>query len=324
MRLTLPPRLVAVLVAVLLAATGSASRAAETGDLALLRERALALVNEARERHGLGALQSGADLNEAAQAHARDMGERIYYAHVSPEGETVADRYAEAGGSRWKLVAENIARCLGCEAPPTATRVETLHEGWMNSPPHRENILARGLDRFGFGIVAGRDGRLYAVQTFAGPGVPRGLQPDEEPRALSPEEQAAVALQAVNRARKDAGAPPVERSPPLSEAAHALLPPPPASRSSGDAGLQLSGDVFAALPAEARADWRFVAVLAASCGGCGVAPTAADVRSFVWQWLDDAQTRERLTASDATHLGLAVRANGEGWKAAAATLGARR
>ena len=82
--------------------------------------------------------------------------------------------------------------------------------------------------------------------------------------------------------------------------------------------------MFAALPAEARTDWRSVAVLAAACGGCGAAPTAADVRSFVRQWLDDAGSRGRLTAPDATHLGFSVRANGEGWKAAAATLGARR
>ena len=173
-----PVHLVAV--AVLLAGVLTALEASPqpaTGDLAQLRGRALALVNEARERHGLAHLELGADLNEAAQAHARDMLERGYYAHVSPEGETVADRYRATGGSPWHLVAENIARCLGCELPPSTARVEALHEGWMKSPPHRENILRRGLDRFGFGIIVRQDQRLYAVQTFAGPGMPRGLQP---------------------------------------------------------------------------------------------------------------------------------------------------
>jgi len=291
-----------------------------------LRERALALVNEARGRNGLEPLELGPDLNEAAQAHARDMLERVYYAHVSPEGDTVANRYSEAGGSRWKLVAENIARCLGCGAPPQVPRVEALHEGWMNSPPHRENILARGLGRFGFGIIVGPDQRLYAVQTFAGAGIPRGLQPGEEPRPLSAEEQVALALQAVNRARAQVGVSPLERSPPLIEAARNLLRPlPQAAAQSPDAsGFQLSGRILDAIPSDAREDWRSVGVIAASCGGCGVERTAADVRSFFGQWLEDGQYRERLTAADVTHLGFAMWTNGEGRKVAVSTLGLKR
>ena len=68
--------------AVLLSLARASSFAAETGDLARLLERALTLANEARERNGLGRLEQGAALNEAAQAHARDMLERRYYAHV--------------------------------------------------------------------------------------------------------------------------------------------------------------------------------------------------------------------------------------------------
>jgi uncharacterized protein YkwD len=237
---------------------------------------------------------------------------------VSPEGETVADRYVEAGGSRWRLVAENIARCIGCEAPLTTARVESLHEGWMNSPPHRENILRRGLDRFGFGIVV-EDERLYAVQTFAGPGVPRGLQPGEEARAVAPDEQAAIALAVVNRARRQEGLQPLERSPALGEAARSLLPEP-----GGGPGLRLSGDIFSAIPAEARGRWRSVMALAAACGGCGAEATAADVRSFARQWLEDPQNRERLMSPEATHLGFALRAGGEGRKVALATLGVSR
>ena len=201
-------------------------------------------------------------------------------------------------------------------------RVEALHEGWMNSPPHRENILSRGLDRFGFGIIVGQDQRLYAVQTFAGPGVPRGLQPGEEAQALSRDEQAALALQVVNQARMKAGLPALERSPPLGEAARELLPLPSAPAGSG--GLRLSGNILDAIPAGARSDWRSVGVVAASCGGCGTEPTAADLRSFVEQWLDDPQYRERLLAPDTTHLGFAMQANGEGRKVALATLGAKR
>src|SRR5688500_2604033 len=88
---------------------------AETPDnLQALRHRALELVNQARAGHGLSRLELGGNLDEAAQSHARDMLRRGYYSHTSPEGENVQDRYVAAGGSRWELAAENIARCEGC------------------------------------------------------------------------------------------------------------------------------------------------------------------------------------------------------------------
>src|SRR5512132_4135323 len=125
-----------LITAVLVSIVDSLS-AAETGDLTELRSKALKLVNEAREQHGLPALQSRPELDRAAQAHAEDMLNRSYFDHVSPEGKTVFDRYVAAGGSRWRLVAENICRCMtreghrgsatshdcrtaGCEAPPVA------------------------------------------------------------------------------------------------------------------------------------------------------------------------------------------------------------
>ena len=294
-------------------------RAASAVGLDRLRSRALALVNEERTGRGLGALRFSTELNGAAQAHADDMLRRGYYAHTSPEGDTVQDRYLDAGGSRWRLVAENIARCTGCEAPATPEEVERLHRGWMNSPGHRENILRRGLDRFGFGLAVGNR-TLYAVQTFAGPGLPRGLASGEEPVPLPPEEQAAQAVQAINRARGRAGVPPLRASPVLTGAARVLLPRgDPAS-----ARLPPSGDLFDAIPADQRSRWRAVSALMGTCGGCGTAPTQADLRHFRGEWLDDPHHRDVLLDPRMTHLGFAVAADGEGAKTALAVLGTER
>src|SRR5690606_13531909 len=134
-------------------------------------------------------------LNAAAQAHAEDMLARGYYDHLSPEGEDVADRYRAAGGGEWRRVQENIATCSPCAGAPGAGLVARLHEGWMDSPGHRENILRPGITRFGFGIAAGRDGPLYAVQTFAGPGA-QGTGAEAAP--LAPEEAAEAFAEAVN------------------------------------------------------------------------------------------------------------------------------
>ena len=132
-----------------------------------LRNEALAMVNQSRKEEGLPALRLDNALTEAAQRHAEDMLKNGYFSHVSPSGKTVRDRYAAAGGSAGKFVAENIAQCSNCR--PDREQIKLLHQGWMNSPGHRANILARGLESFGFGLAA-NGSRIYAVQTFAGPG----------------------------------------------------------------------------------------------------------------------------------------------------------
>lgn len=317
------PRSLAALMALtaLLLAPLPAAIAAETGDLDRLRERALSLVNQARDEAGLQPLEAGAALNEAALAHARDMLQRNFYSHVSPDGETARERYLAAGGGRWRLVAENIAHCRGCGMPPTVETVDTLHDLWMESPGHRENILRRGLDRFGFGLVGTPEDGVYAVQTFAGAGTPPGADPGEDLSEIDPAAATEVALARIGRARSQAGLDPIERSPALETAADRLLP--------GDPGatFTLPNDPAAladALPTGTEGDWSQLAVIAASCGGCGATPTAADVRRMVDQWLDGPDHRGRLLDSAFDHLGFTIRADGEGRKIALAVLGAKR
>ncbi|NJM34698.1 MAG: CAP domain-containing protein [Rhodomicrobium sp.] len=147
---------------------------AEEASLNKLRMLALQLVNASRKEHKLSPLALESKLTEAAQFHASDMMRRSYYAHSSPEGKTVADRYQKAGGSRWVLTAENIAKCDGCPPALSEAQIRKLHEGWMNSPGHKANILRAGLTGFGYGLAVTSGGTLYAVQTFAGPGTPDG------------------------------------------------------------------------------------------------------------------------------------------------------
>ena len=82
--------------------------AARADDLDHIREQALVLLNQSRNEHKLPPLVLEAKLNKAAQAHANDMLKRKYFAHASPEGKTVGDRYRQAGGSKWLVTAENI------------------------------------------------------------------------------------------------------------------------------------------------------------------------------------------------------------------------
>ena len=298
----------------------AAADVARGADLAQLRRNALEAVNGSRSANGLSALELAPALNEAARVHAGDMLKRDYFAHESPEGNTVQDRYEKAGGSKWRLVAENIARYSNYRAPLTPATVESLQQGWMNSPPHRANILHKGLTQFGFGIAAGENGDVYAVQTFAGPGTPRGLEAGEQPAALTAEELSGRALRAVNKARRDAGAAPLEASAALREGAGTLLPDPGADTFN----LTARGNLFDALPQAARAQWQAVSVVAGACGGCGKEPTAADVRSFTRDWLNNPQYRDTLLDPKFTDFGFALEADREGKKVALAIVGESR
>lgn len=277
---------------------------AHAASLAELRAAALEAVNADRAAHGLPALQRDPALDAAAQAHAEDMRERGYFAHASPEGRDAMDRYRAAGGERWRKVGENIGRCAHCGAPDAAA-VRALQQGWMNSPEHRRNILDPGYRNFGFGMAAG-DGEQHAVQTFSGPGVSGG---PALPQAELRERAAALA----NRLRAEAGVSALTESARLSEAARVFLEerlPAGELRGAADALLgRLDGD------------WGAVAVLVGQCGGCGAAPTAADVERFMADWSSEAGYRRRLLDPAFTAFGFALWADGDGRKVALALLG---
>ncbi|WP_158218071.1 CAP domain-containing protein [Marinibacterium profundimaris] len=286
------------------------SQMARAEDRAALRDAALQHVNQSRTDEGLPPLEPGASLDEAAQKHAEDMLKRGYYSHTTPQGDGPRDRFLDAGGGEWERVAENIARCRNCGALDRE-RVATFHEGWMDSPGHRANILSEGLARFGFGAVA-LDGRIYAVQTFAGPGNSRGRDGTEIEAGGASD----IAQEVLNAERTRAGVAPVNRSPALTEAAMEALP-------ADLGGMRIESlDPFGTFPQELREFGRLQA-LVSECGGCGTVATAGDVRAFLGDWLEAHGRRVSLLDGETTHLGMALRSDWEGRKVALLLLGTR-
>jgi hypothetical protein len=68
----------------------------------------------------------------------------------------LSERAGEAG-AHFGLIEENIA-----VGPYPAT----IHQQWMDSPPHRANLLNSDIDRIGVAVVASH-GVLYAVADYA-------------------------------------------------------------------------------------------------------------------------------------------------------------
>jgi uncharacterized protein YkwD len=133
-------------------------------DLPRVRRELLEQINQQRRAHGLLALTPDSRLDQAAQHHAVDMLQRAYFAHESPERESVRERARRAGYS-WHAVGENLA-----EGQPS---VATVVDAWMKSRAHRENILNRDFTELGSGLALGRDPtgayRILWVQVFGRP-----------------------------------------------------------------------------------------------------------------------------------------------------------
>jgi uncharacterized protein YkwD len=99
----------------------------------------LVRLNAVRTAHGLAPLKANASLSAAAREHSSEMLDDGYFAHESFDGSPFwkrLDLYTQTvDGAGWSA-AENL---LWVSPSVDAARAVEL---WMQSPEHRENILA--------------------------------------------------------------------------------------------------------------------------------------------------------------------------------------
>lgn len=107
-------------------------------------EGAVQLVNSIRAQAGLSELRIHPKLQAAAEYHARDMATRNYRGHKSPEGNNHGDR-ALAHGYEYCYLSENIGQ--GQE------NLNEIMQDWLDSRPHRRNLLSRRAAEFGLARV---------------------------------------------------------------------------------------------------------------------------------------------------------------------------
>jgi hypothetical protein len=118
-----------------------------------------ALLNSAnRERvsRGLSPLRWDDTLATAARDHAQLMARSNALSHQFPGEPSLKDRTRQAG-AHYSVIAENVA-----EGPSPAV----IHSEWMNSAPHRANLLDPELNAIGIAVIRSGD-MLFAVQDFS-------------------------------------------------------------------------------------------------------------------------------------------------------------
>ncbi len=115
--------------------------------------------NERRAEKQLSPLRGNSLLAAAAARHARDMAAHDKMSHEGSDGSDPETRIHEAGYYGQRL-AENVA-----EGYKTSDEVLA---GWMDSPPHRENILGDFRD-MGAARATNPDGKVFWAVEFGRP-----------------------------------------------------------------------------------------------------------------------------------------------------------
>jgi hypothetical protein len=182
----IPFRTSGAILLALAAATGIASAVALRPNVdhgTVAEQYLLSAANQERAARGLQLLRRDPYLARAAATHAREMASHGSISHQFPGEPDLSERGASAGAA-FSTIAENVA-----EAP---NAVE-IHDMWMHSEHHRENLLNPVIDSAGISVIQ-VNGELYAVEDFVKSVRPASLGEQESAIASLMAEQTAIAL----------------------------------------------------------------------------------------------------------------------------------
>jgi uncharacterized protein YkwD len=146
-----------------LAGTPAHARATATGPVLTapvtaptLGDEVVALTNEERARAGCAALTVDEELTVAAVRQSHYMAATGDFGHYGWRNSTFLTRSRAVGYQA--VAAENVAYGFTGSAEVVAA--------WMDSPPHRRNILDCDVKSFGAGVQQAVNGTYYWTQVF--------------------------------------------------------------------------------------------------------------------------------------------------------------
>lgn len=154
--------MLAALVVSIVAGTAVADSSSEGGFLAK--------INAERAAKGLGPVEMESGLRSYARTHSQFMadGKCADGANIC---HSTADQLKSAAGSGWSKIGENVGR---------GGSVDSLHQAFMDSAGHRENILDPAWTHVGVGALYAND-RLYVTVVFMAKGQASKPKPEPKP-----------------------------------------------------------------------------------------------------------------------------------------------
>lgn len=148
------------------------------------------LVNIERQRLDLAPVRFSSPLSFLARKHSQNMALRGDISHLSTSGEVYSERLVD-GGFYFIKNGENVAY--------SQTFIpDFVHQGFMDSPGHRANILDPDFNELGIGVVFKKDKGYYVTQDFI-----RSLKPKGRIEAEAEVEEN------INRIRRVYSLPPI-------------------------------------------------------------------------------------------------------------------
>jgi uncharacterized protein YkwD len=117
------------------------------------------LLNQTRQKYNLPALKWNESLKDVARAHSQEMVDKDYFAHISPVTNKDNGKRLDDAGIDYISCAENLGY---------SQSIVGIHEGLMESPGHRQNILG-SYGEGGIGIAIKKVNGVnyyYATQIF--------------------------------------------------------------------------------------------------------------------------------------------------------------
>ena len=121
------------------------------------------LTNDQRSKAGVATLTVDKQLEQAAYTKAQDMIVNQYFAHVSPQGISLAN-FLKKVGYRYLVAGENLA--MGFPDAPSTMKA------WEKSPTHFANIIDPDYSQIGVALFSGLyqgESTIMAVQMFGFP-----------------------------------------------------------------------------------------------------------------------------------------------------------
>ncbi|WP_430452346.1 CAP domain-containing protein [Rhodopirellula europaea] len=124
-------------------------------------------INDYRKKKELSQLAVNDELQETAKKFAEFMAESGKYGHRA-DGNTPAER-AKAAGYEYCVVRENIAYRTNTGEVTAKSLIDIFVQGWIDSPPHHENIVAKHITQTGAAVATADQTTYYAVHLFGRP-----------------------------------------------------------------------------------------------------------------------------------------------------------
>lgn len=124
------------------------------------------VTNRARSARTLEPLEYEVELSDVACAHSGDMIQRDFFRHENPDGEGPSERVGRHHRRLIGEIGENILGQGGSALDSGEALANQIVEQWMDSPPHRENILRPAFTHLGVCVVR-QENTIRATQVFA-------------------------------------------------------------------------------------------------------------------------------------------------------------